>query len=149
MEQDRNYSKFIEYFNKTDGFTKINGLRIVEMKPGYAVAEVDVTKEHLNFMGTVHGAVFFGLVDISAACAFFAYGSHCVTLSSNVSFLAAATEGKITAVAHAVSHSRRMAVMEVEISDENGRLLCRGMSTMYVSNDSKKLNEAAPDRFFG
>ncbi len=134
------YEKFIKYFNENDGFTKRNNLRMLSLAPGKAVAEVEITRENCNFMGTVHGAILFGLVDITAGCAFGAYGTHCMTLSTNISFLRSASAGKLTAVAKELSRTKRIGVMEVEITDEENNLICKATVTMYVSQKAASLN---------
>lgn len=125
---------FKDYFNEHDGFSKHNGLKLLKMEPGYAEAELNVTDENRNFMGTIHGGVLFGLVDIVAGSSLAAYGKHCVTLSSNITYVAAAKGGRIIAKSKEVSHTRRTATYDVEVTGEDGTLLCKAVTTMYVPN---------------
>ena len=125
---------FRNYFNEHDGFSKHNGLKLTKMQPGYAEAEFTVTDKNRNFMGTIHGGVLFGLVDIVAGSSLAAYGKHCVTLSSNITYVAAVTGGKIIAKSKEVSHTRRTATYDVEVMSETGKLLCKAVTTMYIPN---------------
>lgn len=125
---------FRKYFNEHDGFSKHNGLKITKMEPGHAEAELNVTDANLNFMGTIHGGVLFGLVDIVAGSSLGGYGTHCVTLSSNITYVAAAKGGKIIAESKEVSHTRRTATYDVEVKSEDGTLLCKAVTTMYIPN---------------
>ncbi len=125
---------FVKYFNEHDGFSKHNGLKLLKMEPGYAEAEFTVSDDNLNFMGTIHGGVLFGLVDIVAGSSLAAYGSHCVTLSSNITYVAAAKSGRVFASSKEVSRTRRTATYDIEVKDEGGRVLCKAVTTMYIPN---------------
>ena len=126
-----NNDKFLKYFNENDGFSTHNGIRLTKMEPGYAEAQLTITEYNKNFMGTLHGAVLFALADIVSGSALAAYGKHCVTLSSNITYIAPAYEGRVTAKATQISRTRRTATFDIEIKNDAGTLLCKVTTTMY------------------
>jgi len=132
---------FRTYFNRVDGFAIHNGIRVANMRPGYSEVEIDIKPENLNFMGTIHGAILFGLVDIAAGSALASYGTHCVTLSSNISYIAPATTGKATAISTEVSRTRRTATYDIVVKSEDGKVLSKAMTTMYITGKPIEFDE--------
>jgi acyl-CoA thioesterase len=47
-------NKIIEFFEK-DRFAAYNGIKLIEVKPGYAVAKMEITENHLNGIDVVQG----------------------------------------------------------------------------------------------
>jgi uncharacterized protein (TIGR00369 family) len=129
---------------KTDeklvGFRKLIGLTTRELQEGYAVMELVIGDEHLNSVGTLHGGITATMIDHAGGIA----GCLCqktgrlrkaVTLSLTTSFLAPATDGKITATGRKRSGGRRIFASTVEISDETGRLIAIGEATYRYIGD--------------
>ena len=73
----------IQEFFKRDSFAEHCGIKLVEVSPGSARAEMEIKKEHLNGLNTVHGGAIFTLADLTVAAAANAYGM--VTGAINVS----------------------------------------------------------------
>ncbi|BAU26852.1 acyl-CoA thioesterase [Aneurinibacillus soli] len=76
-----------------DPFARFLGIRLVDLGPGTATAEVEVDGRLLNAHGTTHGAVIFALADVVFAAASNSYGKVSVALSMNIGFLAASGFG--------------------------------------------------------
>lgn len=123
--------EFKSYFNKHDAFSVRNGVRLVHLEPGYAVAEMDIAPELCNLMGTLHGGAYYTLADVAAGCAVIPYGRVCVTLSGNVNYLRPPSGGTIRAIATVLQRGERIAVCRVEILDEPKNMLCTATITMY------------------
>lgn len=80
---------------KQDAMAKFLGVRVLEIGKGTAVAELTVTKDMLNFMGSTHGGVLFALADTVFAAASNSYGKVAVALSMNIGYLAPSFEGAL------------------------------------------------------
>ncbi|MCK9906856.1 hotdog fold thioesterase, partial [Frankia sp. Cpl3] len=78
---------------KEDAFARFLGIRLVELGPGTATAELVVQEHMLNAHGTTHGAILFALADFVFAVACNSYGKTSVALSMNIGFLAASVKG--------------------------------------------------------
>ena len=52
-----------------DHFAASSGMRLVELRPGYAKTSVQIEQRHLNGVGTVHGGAIFTLADFAFGAA--------------------------------------------------------------------------------
>ena len=101
-----------------------------------------IREHHLQDSGNVQGGLIVTLADYSyylAVKSRLSPGQSTVTVELKVNFTAGAREGELTATAKIVSGGRRIIVVEGEVSDGNGVLIARGLSTYLVS-------EARPQR---
>ena len=57
----------INWLNRTGGFNKVNGLKILEWKDGDASLSVDLMPDHLNPLGLVHGGLYAAMLDVALA----------------------------------------------------------------------------------
>ena len=121
------------------------GIKIVEASPGHAIATVDITKDLLHPGGAVHGGAVASLGDTAAAWATFTAiddsKTH-TTIEFKANFLRGASSGTLTAEATAIHKGRRTMVIDVRITDEQGRLL----SIMTVTQAIMSLAEGRPDQ---
>ncbi|MBO8429147.1 MAG: phenylacetic acid degradation protein, partial [Bacteroidetes bacterium] len=53
--------ELIDFLNENDAFAKGTGVRLVEVRAGYARAQMVVGKEHLNAGGVCQGGALFTL----------------------------------------------------------------------------------------
>ena len=58
------YNALKERLNKEDRFCAYNGIRLTEIREGYAEAELTVTEHSLNGLGIVQGGALFTLCRI-------------------------------------------------------------------------------------
>ena len=125
--------EFIKIFNQKDALSHTLGMELIELEETYAVAQMRITKEHLNFMGTLHGGTLFTLADVVAGTAISATGQNCVTLNSSINYIRAVNEGIITAKAEVVHRGRTTGVCDVKIYSQESKLLCKGTFTMFMT----------------
>lgn len=125
--------KFIEAFHEKDALSRMLGMRLVRLEEGCAEAEMEITSDHLNFMGTLHGGTLFTIADVVAGTAVSSWGQNCVTLNSTINYIRAVNEGKIIAKASVIHKGRTTGVCEVKIFDSTARLLCAASFTMFMT----------------
>ena len=114
-----------EILNTTDRFAAGAGCRVTEVDATHAVAEMAVTKEHLNAGGVCQGGALFTLADLAMAALMNHQGSLTFGISSNVMFLSSAMEGDcLRAEAVPVNDHRRIPSVEVRVTNQDGRLIC-------------------------
>lgn len=112
-----------------DPFAAAVGAELLEMEPGRAKFRLKLRREHLNFMGMVHGGVIFSLADFAFAAASNSFGSKAVALSVGIDFLAAPEAGgEIVAEVRQESRAGRMGYYIMEVTDATGKSIarCRG-----------------------
>ena len=111
---------------------RLIGFRMVSVKPGEAVVELQATEAHANPMGTLHGGV---LCDIADAAMGIAYSSNLgggesfTTLELKINFLKPVWKARLTAVARVVKQGRTVGLVECDVTDEKGSLAARATST--------------------
>lgn len=118
-----------------DGLPGYLGLRMVEIGPGTAVAEVDVRPELVHQFGAMHGGVVAALVDHMLGVTVFPVlpkGTWPATLEFKVNYLAAIREGIVRATGRAVSLRRRTAVVAVDVTNE-GEPVASALGTLSLN----------------
>jgi acyl-CoA thioesterase len=112
-----------------DPFAERLGIKVMEVRPGFARSRMRLADEDLNFLGMVHGAVIFSLADAAFAAASNSFGSKAVALSISIDFMAAADPGdELTAQVELVTRAGKMGCYNMRVEDSGGRLIsqCRG-----------------------
>ena len=111
---------------------RLIGFRMVSVKPGEAVIELQATEAHANPMGTLHGGV---LCDIADAAMGIAYSSNLgesesfTTLELKINFLKPVWKARLLATGRVVKQGRTVGLVECDITDEKGSLVARATST--------------------
>ena len=96
---------------------------------------MEVCEESLNGLGAVQGGAIFTLADLALAAAANSRGSKAVTQNSTISYLRPGSGRKLRAVATEVSRGRRTGLYEVEVRGENGKLVAKIMSGVFISEE--------------
>jgi acyl-CoA thioesterase len=107
------------------------GMRILEVRPGYARLSMTVREDMVNGHKLCHGGLIFTLADSAFAFACNTYNSVTVASAANVEFLLPARLGdELTATAEERSRSKRTGVYDVVVCNEQGEsvALFRGRS---------------------
>lgn len=114
-----------EILNTTDRFAANAGCRVTEVDATHAVAEMTVTKEHLNAGGVCQGGALFTLADLAMAALMNHQGNLTFGISSNVMFLSSAAEDdRLRAEAVSINDHRKLPSVEVRVTNQDGRLIC-------------------------
>jgi acyl-CoA thioesterase len=107
------------------------GMRILEVRPGYARLSMTVREDMVNGHKLCHGGVIFTLADSAFAFACNTYDSVTVASAASVEFLLPARLGdELTATAEERSRSKRTGVYDVVVRNSQGEsvALFRGRS---------------------
>lgn len=126
------YEKLMELRNDKSEFAIQLGLKTLEIREGYAKAELVIDKRHLNSLGTVHGGCIFSIADTNGATAAMTCGSYVTTISGDIHFLRAAKGmEKLVVIARVSRAGRRIMVYDLEVSDEKDHLIAKGLFSYY------------------
>ncbi len=92
---------------------------------------------HYNPLGSVHGGVLSALLDSAMGCTLHSVleaGLSYTTLELKTNFLKAANihSGKLTATGKIIHLGNRTALLEAELTDEQGRIYAHGTSTCII-----------------
>jgi acyl-CoA thioesterase len=105
-------------------------MKLVELKPGYSKVTMKIIPEHLNFNGMVFGGIVMALADQA-----FAYGMNSLVMPSiatqfNIHLISGAVVGDVlTAEGRVLKSGRRIGVMEMTVTDQEGKLIAKATGT--------------------
>ena len=114
-----------------DAASRLIGLKIIAVRPGYSHLTMVVRPDMVNGHHICHGGLIFTLADSAFAYACNSYNKNTVASACHIDFLAPAKEGDILeAEAVEQSLSGRTGVYDVTIRTRNGKVvaLFRGKS---------------------
>lgn len=118
------------------GFAELIGTTWVSLEPDDARATIDVTGDHLQPYGIVHGGVYAALAEsLTSAATYDAVKDDdmvAMGMSNNTAFLRPITEGRIEAVGKARSRGRTTWVWDVDVLDSEGRVCAVSRVTIAV-----------------
>lgn len=115
-----------------DALAHLLGIKIVEMRPGYAQVTMPVTASIVNGLGVTAGGAVFSLADIAFAAASNAHGIPALALSVNIHFLKGTKEGNIlTAVAREENRTRKTGLYRIEVREDDGTLVALAEGLAY------------------
>lgn len=121
----------IRKFFENDRFATENGMIIESVGEKTAICSLTVSKRHMNAVGNVMGGVYFTLADFTFAVATNHEEPGIVSLSSTITFHAAAKGEKIICEAKKIKHGKTTCVYEMTVTDENDNLLATVLTTGY------------------
>lgn len=107
------------------------GLRLLEVRPGFARVEMRVRDDMLNGHGTGHGGMIFALADSAFGAASNSRGKRALAASCAIDFLRPVLPGDVlTATALEQALAGRTGIYDVRVENQAGELvaLFRGKS---------------------
>jgi acyl-CoA thioesterase len=117
---------------ENDSFAQHTGIRLVEARPGYARASLEVEEKHLNGVGFVHGGVIFTLADFAFAAASNEGEPATLGINAAISYIRGPRGRLITAEARKVSATNRLCTYEVGVYDQDGGLAAKMLASGYI-----------------
>lgn len=85
----------LKEFLKADRFATCAGVELLEIKPGYARACMEVTDRHLNGGGVCQGGALFTLADLAFAAVANSRKKLTLSVNANITFLRPAKLGYV------------------------------------------------------
>jgi acyl-CoA thioesterase len=123
--------QMIEFFSR-DRFATENGMKTVEVRPGFARAEMTIEPRHLNAVGIVQGGALFTLADLAFAAACNSQGVVAVAAQADITCFKAVSSGKLTAVAEEISRTRKLSTCVVHVTHEEIGLVALFKGVAYI-----------------
>ena len=110
-------------------------ISVEELAEGQSVVRLDASDVHNNADGIVHGGVLPALADAAMGCALrtvHGRAAQLLTVESNLRYVRPASGGVLRAYGRVLQAHRSVAFTEVEMADEEHRLLARGGATFLL-----------------
>ena len=131
-----------------DHASRALGMRILEIRPGFAKLSMLVCEDMVNGHRICHGGLIFTLADSAFAFACNTYNVVTVAAGGAIDFLAPVRLGDVlTATAEERSRSRRTGVYDVAVHNQNGESVAmfRGRSHQMTAQIVGQQPDSSPD----
>lgn len=123
--------------NLVDPFVRHMGINLVEVRPGYARAIMEVREYMINFHGVTHGGAVFALADAAFAAASNSHAYQAVALNININFLAVTGVGDtLTATAVEQKVGNRTGLYSLEVKNQAGEVVAFAQGLAYRKRTS-------------
>ncbi len=117
--------------NGVDGFL---GIVVTEVSPGRLVAEMEAAPQLMTFIGNMHGGCISALCDHVLGTVLYPImpSNHwAATTEFKINLMAPVTKGVCRATATVIAMTRRMAVVRIEVENED-RLVAAAQGTCTI-----------------
>jgi uncharacterized protein (TIGR00369 family) len=127
-------------------------MKLLEFDIGKSLLEIEVEKgKHLQPFGFVHGGVFSSIIDAAAFWAVYPEvdeGMGMTSVDLKLNYLAPCSEGKLIARGKRIKLGKTLGLGKAEVTDQDGRILAHGTSTLIVLPDLTFVDRAPlPPKF--
>lgn len=117
-------------------YFQLLSMKLLEAGPGFSLLEIDLAEKHLQPFGFVHGGVFASIIDAAVFWSIFHEiddpNPGATTVDLKLNYLAPAAAGKLVARGSRIKVGRTLGYGEARVTDENGKLLAHGTSTLMI-----------------
>ena len=125
------------FMEREDQVAVAYGMKVEEVRPGFARVSMKVEKKMLNAVKLIQGGATFSLADFAFAVASNSYGEVAVALSATINYPAPAKEGdELIAEAKEIARSRRTGLYQVEVRRKDGTLVAYFTGNVFFRGDS-------------
>lgn len=122
----------LENLNESDRFANCSGMRIVEILPDSATAEMTVCPCHINGAGVCQGGALYTLADLAMAGVMNACGKVTLSIENTITYHHSARLGEhLTAVATMIFDHHKIPYCRSEIFNDEGTLVATLASMGY------------------
>lgn len=113
--------KIADLMLRDDAATRALGVKLEEIRLGFARASMRVTKSMVNGQNVCHGGLIFMLADSAFGVAANTHNQRALAASCSIDFLSPAyLDDELTAVAAEVERKGRHGVYDVRVANQNG-----------------------------
>jgi acyl-CoA thioesterase len=126
----------VKRITSNDRFARMTGIKIDEVRPGYARVSMKVEDLHLNSVDITHGGAVFTLADTAFALASNSHGRVALALNMSINFVKATGLGSLlTATATEDKLTNRTGLYRLMVEDETGDLVAVAEGLVYRKKD--------------
>ena len=133
--------KFLEEMKKVatgSPYYRLLGMEVVEIKGGESRIKLRFKQDLTHPYGIVHGGAIASLGDSAVAMALIGLGDprdRITTIEFKVNFFAPVSKGELEAHAKIIHRGSKTAVGDVEITNEEGKLVAKVLATYSIMKD--------------
>ena len=136
-----------KYLNKVRGITnrspfyRLLGMKVLEIRDGKCTIEMPFRKKLTHPYGIVHGGAIASLADSAVAMALISLvkpGDRITTIEFKINFFASISQGNLAAKAKIIYKGSKTAVGDVEVVNDQGRLVGKVIATYNIQSTEKQ-----------
>lgn len=126
--------KIFDKINTHDTFAQLIGMKLIEIKPGFARTSISINERMVNMYQMAHGGAIFSVADQACEAAGNSFGEPAVALQHGIHFLAPGKPGEtLEAIAKVTHRSNRIGLIEFEVRNQEGVLIATGQQVIYFT----------------
>ena len=124
--------KIKEHVEK-EPYVRLLNIKVLELKPGYSVAQMKVKEDYKNLHSTTHGGAIFSLIDVAFGSAANSYGIITVALNIEVNYIRPSSPGDIlTATAKEISRGRNVGTYNITVTNDAGKIIASSQAIGFI-----------------
>ncbi|MBN2060250.1 MAG: hotdog fold thioesterase [Deltaproteobacteria bacterium] len=121
---------------KKESYAQKIGMRLVELKEGYAIIEMETREDMENIFGMTHGGAIFSLIDEAFQLSCNSYGTVALALNVNVTYHRSPDRmSKLRAISEEVHRSGKTATYTIRVTDERENIIASCMALAYRKSE--------------
>lgn len=118
----------------TDPYIRALEAELLEAAPGRVTLRMRLRPQDINFNGTGHGGVIFGLADSAFGLASNSHGPVAAGIDAHIVYARAVREGDaLTASARQVTDTPRLATYRVDVTKDDDTIIATFTGTVYIT----------------
>ena len=129
---DNLHNKVVDHMMHHDAFSKWLGIKLIEVKEGYAKIKMVIREEMVNGFLVMHGGIVFSLADSAFAFACNNRNNLSLAIECNISFLKQVNIGdELTAEAKEIHNGKSTGVYSISIINQNNQQIALFKGTCF------------------
>ena len=128
-------ASLLKWMKTNNPFWSLLGMEIIEIKNGWAKIRLPFSEKLSNGIGVAHGGAIFSPADSAVGMALIGLikkDENISTLEMKINYLRPFTRGEIVAEAKIVHKGTMTAIGDVDVRDEKGTLIAKGLVTYAI-----------------
>lgn len=114
----------LDNLNQNDRFAHMAGAAIVELREGYARAELTVGENHINAAGVCQGGAIYTLADLAFAAVANARGVVTLGIANTITLLKSAKLGDVlSAECTELLNHHKLPYCDIRVTNQDGELI--------------------------
>ena len=150
-ELNPKWVEVVKLFANASPYFKNQNMKVVDLKYGESLVEVELDRKHLQGYGYIHGGVYSALIDSAGFFAVYTQvdgENSAATIEMKINYLSSVKSGKLLAHAHCITLGKNIGLAGETINNEGNKLLAHGSVTVMVKPPLKTLTVAnLPTKF--
>lgn len=148
MPIKESYEKALRRAVESAPYYQLLQITLEQIDVGFARFRMPFRKELTHPYAIVHGGAIASLADTAVAFALMTLvgpGEKVLTVEFKINFLAAVNEGEMISEARVIDKGKKMAIADMEVRNQNGKLVAKGLATYMILSPPKPSSSQVPN----